>query len=217
MGPSMSPRLMLSLVKETGWNEFIELNRMAFAGWLPRNGESRAIGWVMRFLRKRYPHLKWVLSFADATQCGDGTIYRASGFVLTQIKKNTQIWLLPSGERVHTATMTSGINGGMAIQRRNGKRFNETPRQFFKRVGAEQLPGFQLRYIYFLDPTARDRLTVPVLPFSEIEKRGAGMYLGKKRVGSVDSDTPANHAGEGGATPTPTLHRDKEQNACDVS
>ena len=76
-----------------------------------------------------------------------------------------------------------------------------------KEQGAKPLSGFQLRYIYFLNPAARSRLTVPVLPFSEIERRGAGMYLGKpKRASSETIDTPGIHPGKGGATPTDALH-----------
>jgi len=58
---------------------------------------------------------------------------------------------------------------------------------------------------YFLDPTARERLTVPILPFSEIDRRGAGMYRGKPRVRSADSGTPGIQPGGGGANPTRTL------------
>jgi hypothetical protein len=179
-GPSLDKRKIQGLVRGTLWNEFIELNRMAFADWLPRNGESRAIGFAMRWLRKTYPHLQWVVSFADGCQCGDGTIYRASGFVLAGIKANSTIVERPDG------TTGSELVGG-------------------RHTGGKAVPGFQLRYIYFLDPTARELLTVPILPFSEIDRRGAGMYRGKPRVRSVDSDTPANHAGEGGASPTRTL------------
>jgi len=75
----------------------------------------------------------------------------------------------------------------------------------FKEAGWKPKLGFQLRYIYFLDPTARERLTVPIIPFSEIDRRGAGMYRGKPRVRSVASDTSANQAEKGGATPTRTL------------
>ena len=41
--------------------------------------------------------------------------------------------------------------------------------------------GYQLRYVYFLNPKAKDRLTVPILPFSKIDEMGAGMYKGEKR------------------------------------
>lgn len=86
-GPSMDKRKIQGLVADTRWNDFIELNRMAFSDRLPRNSESRALAIAFRMIRKHYPHIEWVISFADGAQCGDGTIYRASGFLLTGIKK----------------------------------------------------------------------------------------------------------------------------------
>jgi hypothetical protein len=206
-GPSLDKRKMLGLVTGTLWNEFIELNRMAFADWLPRNGESRAIGYAFRWMRKQYPHIKWCVSFADGTQCGDGTIYRASGFALTGIKENSELYEFHDGTRHAKSTFMDGANGGGILKRKYGFREGEGDSRFVRRIGARRLPGFQLRYIYFLDPTARDRLTVTVLPFSEIDRRGAGMYKGKPRTraGSDTMDTPANPAGEGGSTPTPAL------------
>jgi hypothetical protein len=55
------------------------------------------------------------------------------------------------------------------------------------------------------DPTARERLTVPIIPFSEFERRGAGMYRGKPRAGSADGGTSANQTEGGGSIPTPAL------------
>ena len=49
---------------------------MAFSDRLPRNSESRALAIAFKMIRKHYPHIEWVISFADGTQCGDGTIYR---------------------------------------------------------------------------------------------------------------------------------------------
>ena len=100
LGPSMDKQKLIGLVEGTQWNDFIELNRMAFADWLPRNSESRALGVTFRLLRKHYPHLKWVVTFADATQCGDGTIYRAVGAILTGIQKNNQLYRLPFPEEI---------------------------------------------------------------------------------------------------------------------
>lgn len=234
-GPSLDKRKIQGLVAGTLWNEFIELNRMAFADWLPRNGESRCIGYAMRWIRKAYPQIKWVVSFADGTQCGDGTIYRASGFVLTGIKENDQIWKLPDGfsfsrlsatdktprkvkqELVSRASMTMQGKNGAGLQRamltEAGMLTNTggASMRSLIEVGAKPLRGFQLRYVYFLDPSARDRLTVPVLPFSEIDRRGAGMYRGKTRVRSEDSGTAGNQPAGGGANPTRTLHASKKQ------
>jgi hypothetical protein len=202
-GSPMVRRKLIWLVKGTLWNEFLELNRMALADWLPRNSESRAIAMSLRWIKKQYPWLKWVISFADATQCGDGAIYRASGFVLTAIKRNSTILKMPDGAIVADLTLnTSGGKGILnhlilGIERKTG---------WWKRHGAKALPGFQLRYIYFLHPAERQNLTVPVIPFSDIERLGAKMYRGKApEVKQVD--TPGVHPGEGGAVPTPALQK----------
>lgn len=168
-GPSMDKRKVQGLVESTGWNCFMELNRMAFSDRLPRNSESRALGVAMRLIRKHYPHIEWIISFADGTQCGDGSIYRASGFVLTAVRKNKTILQLPDGTIVADKTLQ---NANHATTGKNAA--------WWKKNGAKALDGFQLRYIYFLNPDAKARLTVPVLPFSKIADLGAGMYLGEK-------------------------------------
>lgn len=193
-GPGIAKKGQMKLVEGTKWNGFIELNRMAFSDKLPRNSESRCIGYAMRLLKKHYPQLEWVISFADGTQCGDGTIYRASGFYLTDIRINDRLRINPeTGEPMHSVT---AYHAGPDVEKRWAT--------------WKPLKGYQLRYIYFLNPAAKDRLTVPILPFSRIDEMKARMYKGKqpypKRAGSVDSDTPAIHAGEGGANPTPALH-----------
>jgi hypothetical protein len=217
-GPSLDKRKIQPLVRGTLWNEFIELNRMAFADWLPRNGESRCLGYAMRWIRKTYPHIKWVVSFADGTQCGDGTIYRASGFVLTGIKENNQIWEAPEGKVFSRTSVTDGRSKQQQQQQAKavisrttttkGGHICETgasSMKKYKESGWKPKSGFQLRYVYFIDQDARKRLTVPVLPFSEIDRLGAGMYKGKARERSADSGTPGNQSGRGGAIPTRSL------------
>ena len=185
-GPSINKKGTMRLVEDTAWNGFIELNRMVFSDVLPRNSESRAIAVAMRLLRKHYPHLEWVISFADATQCGDGTIYRASGFVLTDIRRNQNLRVNPeTGEAMHTIT---------AHHRNQSYEFRKW----------QPLVGYQLRYLYFLNPAARERLTVPVIAFDRIGELGVRMYRGE-RLGSVDSDAATFQVDEGGASPTPGL------------
>ncbi len=218
-GPSLDKRKLIGLVEGTSWNEFVELNRMAFTDALPRNSESRAIAVAMRLLKKHAPHIKWVISFADATQCGDGAIYRASGFVLTGIKKNNQIWIAPDGERVARLVLTnrnpssgrekyvgkyitgaresrtSLTDGRSKVQQRKARELisrvtatkgssvldtGGASMKPFIEAGFKPLEGFQLRYIYFIDKSYRQRLTVPTIPFDEIKKRGAAMYKGEK-------------------------------------
>ena len=107
-GSPMDKRKSLGLVKGTLWSGMIELNRMAFSDALPRFSESRAIGFAIRTIKKTYPQIKWIQSFSDATLCGDGTIYRASGFYLTSIKENSSIYEFPDGARIAVMSVTNG-------------------------------------------------------------------------------------------------------------
>ncbi len=202
-GPSLDKRKIQGLVSGTQWHEVIELNRMAFTDVLPRNSESRAIAIAMKLIKKHAPQVKWVVTFADGTQCGDGTIYRASGFVLTGIKENNQIWQAPDGETAARFSRTSLTDGRSKQEQEKAKRLcrgNATKagnvletggasmRPFIE-AGFKPIDGFQLRYIYFIDPSYRARLTVPELPYSAIEAAGARMYKGEKLdMPPVDGD-----------------------------
>ncbi len=180
-GPSIDKRKMMSLVKGSEWNSFLELNRMAFDEYLPRNSESFCIAKTMNLIKKKAPQVKWIISFADGTSCGDGTIYRASNFILTGITENSGIMLLPNGEKLHQLTLTSNptrprpeLDGLSLMDIGNSvKRFREI-------TGAKVMKGFQFRYIYFIDKKWRKRLTVQEIPFSRIDEIGGGMYKGEK-------------------------------------
>jgi hypothetical protein len=182
-GPSLDKSKIIGLVAGTGWNEFLELNRMAFDSVLPRNSESRAISLSIRLLKKHAPHVKWIVSFADACSCGDGAIYRASNFVLTGIKENLNLAVFPDGTKIHKMTLASNPVtprkelGGRTFFDVTGGKYNFPA--YVKAAGAKIQPGYQLRYIYFIDRAAAKRLTVPVIPFSKIDEIGAGMYKGE--------------------------------------
>lgn len=179
-GPPMRRDQTRTLVAGTPWNGVLELNRMAFNDRLPRNSESRCLGVALRLMRQHYPHVQWVVSFADATQCGDGAIYRASGFVLTQIKRNAGMYRFPDGSTFAKMTLAQHWmrDSVVALCRRLGVPVTQRSLPEWRSLGAHEIPGFMLRYVHFLDPTARDRLTVPIIPFSKITELGAGMYRG---------------------------------------
>lgn len=185
-GNSTTKEFMLGLVKDTKWNGFIELNRMAFSDFLPKNSESRALAISFKLIRKNAPHIKWIISFADATQCGDGTIYRASGFLLTGIKKNTSMVQLPDG------TITHKMNFSASCSRAIAQKWNPSGKpasQAIKECGAKRIEGFQIRYIKFLNAEDEKDLNVPVLPYSEIDRQGVRMYKGKKIDNNPGMDT----------------------------
>ena len=206
-GPPLDRSKVIGLVADTAWNDMLELNRLVMLDDTPRNSESRFISQCIRLIRKHAPNVQWLLSFADGTQCGDGTIYRASGFVLTAIKRSDNLARLPDGSVIHKITLQNNAArprpeaGGRSMYDMTGGKYDFEG--YIKQLRGTILPGFQLRYIYFIDPSARARLTVPVLPFSAIDEAGAGMYLGERR--KHPSDAPVVQTGEGGAAPTPTL------------
>lgn len=160
-GSPMDKRNVLPLVDsgETDinkrWNEMLELNRMAFDDYLPKYSESRCIAISIRMIKKNAPQIKWILSYSDATQCGDGTIYRASGFKLTQINKNGTIYQLANGE---------------IVAKRGDSKYDFN--------GAKALEGFQNRYILLIDKSCK--IVPEILDFKKIDELGAGMYKGEK-------------------------------------
>lgn len=160
-GSPMDKRNVLPLV-DSGesdinkrWNEMLELNRMAFDDYLPKYSESRCIAISIRMIKKNAPQIKWILSYSDATQCGDGTIYRASGFKLTQINKNGTIYQLANGE---------------IVAKRGDSKYDFN--------GAKALEGFQNRYILLIDKSCK--IVPEILDFKMIDELGAGMYKGEK-------------------------------------
>lgn len=168
-GNSMDKYKVSQTVQNTGWNEFIELNRMAFDDYLPKNSESRCIAISIKLIKKNAPHIKWIVSFADGSQCGDGSIYRASGFYLIGIKTNKQI-LNWNGKIIAKKTLDN-----TNYPKINGKYFS---RHLLETGEAKPLEGFQLKYIYLIDKTCK--INVPIIPFSKIDELGAGMYKGEK-------------------------------------
>jgi hypothetical protein len=174
-GNPIDKRNVLNLVETSNkgfnskWNEMLELNRMAFSEILPKNSESRCIAVSIRLIKKNAPQIKWILSFADGTQCGDGTIYRASGFSLTNIKKNTSL-LEYNGQIIADKTLNNSNYKERGLSA--GK---------LKRMGATPLTGFQLRYIYLIDKGSK--LNCPNIQYSKIKEAGAGMYKGEKTGG----------------------------------
>ena len=181
-GSPLDKRKILPLVENTGWNDMLELNRMAFDEYLPKYSESRCIAISIKLIKKNAPQIKWILSFSDGTQCGDGTIYRASGFVLTGINQNTNTCRLNDGSVIHKMTLES--NPTQKRPELNNRSYYDLTggkydfKKYVNEVNGEVLIGFQLKYVYLIDKTCK--ITIPILPFSKIDEMGAGMYKGNK-------------------------------------
>lgn len=180
-GPSMDKSKVIGLVEGTKWREFLELNRMAFDDYLPKNSESYCISKAIMLIKKNAPHIKWIISFADGCQCGDGTIYRASNFLLTGITKNKTIMEFPTGERISTLAARAEFDGTQIRElcRKLGIEHKYRTDNDWKKLGAVFVDGYMFRYIYLIDKSCK--LTVPIIPYSKIDEMGIGMYKGQKK------------------------------------
>jgi len=176
-GRPINKYLHLHIVENTKWNGFLEINRLVCIDDTPKNTESRFISICLKLIKKNAPHVKWIMSFADATQCGDGTIYRASGFCLISINESIELYELPSGEKLHFLALKGGKYGSKINEMFSAGYTN--PKKYIKDIlKGKQLKGKQLKYIYLIDKSCK--ITVPILPFSKIDEMDAGMYKGKK-------------------------------------
>jgi len=161
-------------------DEYIELNRMALSEEAPRCSESRALAVVVRLLRRERPRLQWIISYADATQCGDGTIYRAAGWLLTQVRRNTTLYRTPIG-------VVSDV--GVRTSARLRRVLDCDGSAAGLRAAGERLPGYQVRYIMPMRPGARERLRCEILPYDHITP--ARMVRGLACAGEASPPTPS--------------------------
>tara|TARA_R110002073_G_scaffold104211_1_gene235646 strand:- start:80 stop:802 length:723 start_codon:yes stop_codon:yes gene_type:complete len=176
-GRPINKYLHINLVNGTKWNEFLELNRMVMLNDTPKNTESRILAITFKLIKKNAEHIKWVMTFADAIQCGDGTIYRASGFKLIAINKSQQLYVLPDSSTMHLM----GLQGGNYGKHRKDmlkKGYTSAKKYMTEVLKGVQLKGQQIKYIKLLKNNLE--LNCKILPFSEIDKQGAGMYKGEK-------------------------------------
>ncbi|OPZ24550.1 MAG: hypothetical protein BWZ03_00130 [bacterium ADurb.BinA186] len=199
-----------------GMHDYLELNRMAIADVGIKNVESRSISYCLNFIKKNYPFIKAVLSFADATQCGDGTIYRASGFKLIQINKNKSILKVDDELIAKKSLDHVMLSNGKYLSSllKSGTIADKTLNDFklpngksaLSLINAKPMPGFQFKYVYYFDKEIEAKQKF--IPFSEIPKE-AKMYLG---IGVSSKEIVASgvQPEEEGANPIDTLQNSNE-------
>lgn len=159
-GPAMNPASMGSVVSETKEDEYCELNRMWLDDSLPRNSESMAVSYALKYLKRKFPRMAWVQSFADE-RCGRfGVVYQACNF--TYCGEHTSIFWEYDGKVYHNSIMTDGRNNGAAataLKENKDKAIAHKLRQF--------------RYIYFLKRGFCDRLRIKVRSYPKHASEGS--------------------------------------------
>jgi hypothetical protein len=159
-GYAMNPASQASVVSGTEIDEYLELNRMWLSDAAPRNSESKAISYCIKFIKKRYPKIKWIQSFADQ-RCGMfGIVYQAANF-LYYGEHSATFWTL-DGVIYHNSLMTRDPNlskSAMVLQDGKDRATSEELRQF--------------RYIYFIDGRERKNCLLKQLPYEKYYRQEA--------------------------------------------
>ena len=130
-GSAMNPASGNSVVEGTQIENFLELNRMWIDDSAGNTSESQAISCSIRYIKHRYPKVKWIQSFADE-RCGCyGIVYQACSFAYYGEHINI-FWEL-DGEYYHNINMTiakdsqryiNNVGGGKILAREQGKSNN---------------------------------------------------------------------------------------------
>jgi hypothetical protein len=138
---------------------------------------TRIISIALKFLRLKCPGVRLVVSYADPEQNHHGGIYQGGNWVYVGTTNGGTSQMVINGIRHHKKTVRSKYGHNNAALIHNVKWIQ---------------PLEKHKYLMPLDDEMRNQIELLRKPYP-------------KRVRSVDGDTAANHAEEGGSTPTRTL------------
>jgi hypothetical protein len=152
-GYAMNPASMASVVEGTSIDEYLELNRM----WLSDEinslyPESRAISYSIKYIKRKYPKIKWIQSFADERCGGFGIVYQACSFNFYG-EHSSVFWTLEN-EIYHNSLMT-----------RNPKLSKSAAYLQSKKDKAEKSELRQFRYIKFLNQKWKKKCLLNEQPY----------------------------------------------------
>ena len=157
-GSAMNPASGNSVVEGTQIENFLELNRMWIDDSAGNTSESQAISCSIRYIKHRYPKVKWIQSFADE-RCGCyGIVYQACSFAYYGEHINI-FWEL-DGEYYHNINMTIAKDSQRYINNVGGARFLQENKE---RATMHELRQF--RYIKFIDKSWKKRCRLKEMPY----------------------------------------------------
>lgn len=151
-GYAMNPASCGSVVEGTEINQYLELNRMWLDDKAPRNSESMAISYAIRYIRGNFPKVKWIQSFADERCGGFGIVYQSANFQFYGEHIAT-FWTLDN-EVYHNSLMTRNpklSKSAAFLQANKDRATGEELRQF--------------RYIYWIDQKWKRKVLLKNKPY----------------------------------------------------
>lgn len=151
-GYALNPHRASKVVADTGVTQYLELNRMWVDDIAPRNSESKAISYSLKYIRRVCPQVAWVQSFADE-RCGCwGVVYQAANFAY--VGHHWTSFYELDGETYHEILLTA--------HKKSGSR-GQYLRDNLHRAVRQKLRQF--RYVYFIRQSWKHRLKMSPLPY----------------------------------------------------
>jgi hypothetical protein len=151
-GYAMNPRSHSNIVKDSEFNEYKELNRMWISDNCLKYAESRAISYSIKYIKKKYPTVKWIQTFADERCGGYGIVYQACSF--SYYGEHDSIFYEFEGEIYHNNVVNNSKRKKKKVLEQRGlldKGIKKTLRQF--------------RYIKFLDKREKKKCLLKEQPY----------------------------------------------------
>ena len=109
-GYALNPARAGKVVEGTVQGQYMELNRMWLSDDAPRNSESRAISYALKYIRRACPSVAWVQSYADERCQGLGVVYQACSFLYLGFHESPFYEL--DGEVYHKLLVTAHLKSG---------------------------------------------------------------------------------------------------------
>ena len=175
-GRLMAQQVMVGGSSENTW----ELIRMVSYEPKPKNLESYCIGNTLRYIKKTYPNIKIIISYADNNMGHHGYVYQASNFHYYGQSRPDKEWYI-DGKRIHTRTVVNQY-GTMSI--------DELKPLLKDRLVIKEQTKTKSRYFYILAQNKKDRrciqkkIKVEVLPYPKGDNKNYDIF-GEKEFTKV--------------------------------
>jgi len=153
----VGPYLGYKIVNDANPDDVVTLTRLWLSDELPSNSESKVLGIALRSL-KRDTSLKFVLAYSDPSAGHLGTIYQATNWLYAGLSSATPLYDIGDGILHHSRSLAHSL-GSHSIRYLTSQG-----------IDVKTVPqSAKHRYIYFLDPSWRSRLSVSMLPYPKKE------------------------------------------------
>lgn len=151
-GYAMNPASQEGVVSNTGIKEYLELNRMWIDDKMEKGTASKAISYSIKFIKKKYPKIKWIQSFADERCHKFGIVYQAANFKYC-------------GEHTSDFWVLDDIWYHKSLMERDPKLSKSAAYLQANRDKAKSIPFRQFRYIYFIKKGFEKFLNFNIQPY----------------------------------------------------